>query len=77
MPQLFESAMGVRRWFCPTCGSQMAYAADKFPGETHFFATSMDDPEQYRPSFEMNVDERLSWVLSRDGLPQHRGHSSD
>lgn len=76
-PTLFESTPGVRRWFCPTCGSQMAYAADRFPGETHFFAPSMDNPEQFQPTFEVNVDERLSWVLTREGLPQHRGQSSD
>lgn len=71
-PKLFESSESVRRWFCGTCGSPMAYAADRFPGETHFFAASMDDPESYRADFQVHVAEKLSWVHLDPDLPSHQ-----
>lgn len=69
-PKLFESSPGVRRHFCATCGTPMAYAADRFPGETHFYAASMDDPAAFRPTFHVHADEMLDWFEIVDDLPR-------
>ena len=74
-PKLYESSPGVRRYFCGDCGSPMAAAADKFPGETHFYAASLTNPRDFRPTFEVHVSERLPWVRAFPDLPQHGGHS--
>ena len=51
----------------------MAYSADRFPGETHFYAASMDDPEAYAPTDHVHVAERLSWIHLADGLREYEG----
>jgi len=67
------SAPGVRRSFCGSCGAQMAFAADRYPGEIHFYAATMDRPEDYRPAFHVHVGERLGFIHLADGLPQYEG----
>jgi len=74
-PALYQSSSGVRRYFCPSCASPMAYAAERFPGETHFYAASMDEPERFVPTFHTHADERLSWIHLADGLPRYKGPS--
>lgn len=75
-PRLYESSPGVRRFFCGRCGTPMAYAADRFPGETHFYAASMDNPETYAPTAHVYVAERLSWVHLADDLREYEGSGS-
>jgi hypothetical protein len=72
-PRLYESSPGVRRWFCPRCGAQMAFQADRYPGETHFYAASMENPEAYAPTAHVHADERLCWVRLADDLPRKEG----
>lgn len=72
-PQVFDSSPGVRRSFCARCGTPMAFASDRFPGETHFYAASMDAPEGFDATFHTHAEERLSWVKLSDGLPEHEG----
>ncbi|MEM7505887.1 MAG: GFA family protein [Pseudomonadota bacterium] len=72
-PQMYESSPGVRRWFCGRCGSPMAYDADQFPGETHFFAATLDQPENYAPTFHVFAGEQLGWMKLADELPRFEG----
>ena len=48
----------------------MSYSTDRAPNETHFYAATLDDPEQYRPTAHDLSAERLSWVVLGDRLPQ-------
>ncbi|MEM7423472.1 MAG: GFA family protein [Pseudomonadota bacterium] len=70
-PALYGSSPGTRRYFCATCGTPMAYASDTFPGETHFYASSLDEPECYDPKGHVHFDEALSWIHLSDTLPRH------
>ncbi|MDA0341524.1 MAG: GFA family protein [Proteobacteria bacterium] len=70
-PALFQSSPGVRRRFCPTCGTPMSYEADKFGDEIHLYAATLDDPEAYSPAFHVFTSEQLSWLHLADGLPRH------
>lgn len=72
-PRVFESSPGVRRSFCPVCGTPMTFAADRYPGETHFYSGTMATPEAYRATAHVHHDERLPWVDLADGLPRHPG----
>ncbi|MEO8242405.1 MAG: GFA family protein [bacterium] len=67
-PATHSSSPGVTRYFCAICGSQMAYRADRFPGEMHFFAASLSDPTAYRPTTHFFAAEVLPWVHLADGL---------
>ncbi|MEM9097149.1 MAG: GFA family protein [Pseudomonadota bacterium] len=70
-PQVYERSPGVRRYFCARCGSQMAYAADKFPGEIHFYAASLDDVDAYAPTFHVFAGEAVPWLHFQDDLPRY------
>jgi hypothetical protein len=69
-PATYTSSPGVTRFFCATCGSQMAYRSEAFPTEMHFYAATLDDPESYTATEHVHSDERLSWVHLADSLPQ-------
>lgn len=65
---LYASSSGVQRYFCPHCGSPMAYRSGRWPGEMHFFAASLDDPACYRPTAHVFWSEHLPWIHLDDGL---------
>jgi len=70
-PAVFESSPGVRRLFCSHCGTQMAYDADRFKHEIHFYAASLIEPENYEPEFHVHYGEQLSWLTVTDDLPKY------
>ena len=69
-PATYASSPGTYRDFCPRCGTPMAYHADRFPGETHFYAATLDRPETYEPQAHVHTDEMLPWLHLSDGLPR-------
>jgi hypothetical protein len=69
-PATYQSSPGTWRDFCPTCGTPMTYRSDRFPGETHFYAATLDRPEAYAPQVHVHTDEILPWVHLADGLPR-------
>jgi hypothetical protein len=69
-PATYASSPGVWRDFCPTCGTQMTYRAARYPGETHFFAATLDRPEDYAPTAHFHSAERMPWLHLADGLKQ-------
>lgn len=68
-PATYASSHGVWRDFCTTCGAQMAYRSDRFPGEIHFYAALLDDPATYAPQDHVHTAEMLPWVHLADRLP--------
>jgi hypothetical protein len=69
-PATYASSPGVWRDFCATCGAQMAYRSDRFPGEIHFYAALLDDPAIYAPTGHVHSAEMLPWLHLSDGLPR-------
>lgn len=69
-PRRFVSSPGVERFFCPTCGSQMAYCAEGFPGEMQFYAATLDEPQAYEPEVHVHWSEHVPWIILADGLPR-------
>lgn len=77
-PTLFESSPGVRRRFCGRCGTPLAYEADRYPGEVHLYAATLDDPEAVRPTGHVHTAERIAWFEVHDDLPRYaRSGSGD
>lgn len=70
LPATYASSPGVRRDFCATCGTQMAYRSVRFPGECHFYAATLDDPTAYAPSEHVHSGEQLPWIHLADALPR-------
>ncbi|MCI4661394.1 MAG: GFA family protein [Neomegalonema sp.] len=69
-PRIFASTPGVRRSFCPDCGTPMSFAADRWPGETHFYIATLDAPALIAPQKHFHHDERLAWLHLADDLPK-------
>lgn len=69
-PATYVSSPGVRRRFCPTCGAPVAYQADRFPDEIHFYASLLDEPADFAPQAHVHFSERLPWVGVHDDLPK-------
>lgn len=72
-PRSFVSSPGVRRFFCDTCGSPMGFEADHYPGSIYLYAASLENPQNFQPSFHLNIDHRLPWLTLDDQLAKHSG----
>ena len=71
-PAVYASTPAVKRYFCPTCGTPMAYQSDRWPHEIHFYAASLSDPAGFEPTMHVNWNERLPWLHLSDDLPVRR-----
>ena len=76
-PTYYESSPGVKRYFCATCGSPLAFVSDKWPGEIHLHAGSLDDPVAIAPTGHMQVAEQVPWAEVHDQLPRYTRYSRD
>ena len=68
---LYASSPGVQRGFCARCGTPLTYEGDRFPGETHFYVSTFDDPRGFSPEFHVYCEDRLQWFEIADSLPRH------
>lgn len=73
VPKVYESSPGVRRSFCARCGSPVAFEADSFPDEIHFYAALLDTHTDFEPDVHAHWDERVNWVELSDKLPRRPG----
>jgi hypothetical protein len=60
-PSLFASSPGVKRGFCSTCGSTLAYEGERWASEVHFHVGAFDRPEDFAPKGQAFANERLAW----------------
>ena len=70
-PAVYESSPGVQRYFCGKCGSPMAYAGTRWPGEVHLFHGTLTDPSQWPPTGHAYVTEQVTWFDAHDELPRY------
>jgi len=70
-PVAYESSPGVKRYFCPTCGSPVAFTGERWPGEVHLFHGTLADPAQWPPTGHAYVTEQLPWFEVSDHLPRY------
>ncbi len=75
MPKVFQSSPGVRRLFCDTCGTPVAYERDSEPDETHFYAAALEDSSDFVPELHVYYAEKVPWVELADELPRYPGSS--
>jgi len=75
-PAAYVSSPGVRRLFCPKCGAPVAYDADKYPDEIHFYLAALEDASGLVPAFHVFAVEQVPWVELGDHLPRYAGTAS-
>lgn len=71
-PSIYESGKGIRRYFCNRCGTPVAYDADKFPGEIHFYLVHLDNVSGFEPKGHVHALEAVAWCNLEDQLPRWR-----
>jgi len=69
-PAVYNSSPGVRRLFCPRCGAPVAYDADVFSDEIHFYLAALEDASGLTPEFHVFAGEKVPWVELGDQLPK-------
>ena len=68
----YRSSPGVRRGHCATCGTTITYWSDKRPGEIDIALASLDETAGIEPAAHIWVEDKVSWLVIDDGLPQYR-----
>jgi hypothetical protein len=66
-PSKWLSSKTVHRYFCPACGTQLAYGHD---GGIELAAGAFDDPEQVPPTHQTNHSVRLSFFDKLADIPK-------
>ncbi len=75
-PQRYDSSPGVRRGFCPTCGTPITWDGEWDGGPIfEFHISTLDRPDEFAPDRHAFVRHRISWFDVADQLPRHEGSS--
>jgi hypothetical protein len=61
-PVTFASSPGALRTFCGRCGTSLTYQGERWPGEMHVLAATLDRPEAITLRREAFAEERLPWL---------------
>lgn len=59
------SSSGVKRGFCPQCGTPLSYEGENWAGESHLFLYTFDDPSAIAPKGPSGIAfeaEKLPWI---------------
>jgi len=64
-----DSGNMVSRGFCPTCGAALYSTNAGMPGVVFVRASSLDDPEHFRPQMIVYTDRAASWDHMDASLP--------
>lgn len=64
-----DSGNLVERFFCPTCGAAISSRNPGMPGLVAIRASSLDDPEVFKPQMHVYVAKAASWDARDPALP--------
>lgn len=70
-PASYRSSPSASRFFCPTCGTPLAFQADDQRDRIDLTIVSLDDPADVVPQYHTWVSSRLPWFETADHLPRH------
>lgn len=69
-PSAYHSSPGVTRTFCPRCGSPLTFETVGRPDDVDFYAASLDDQGNFKPTKHVFWSEHVPWLVLGDGLPR-------
>ena len=76
-PRPFDSSAKRRRWFCPVCGTQLAFAHADAPALVDVTLANLDEPEAVRPEYHIWIGTRIGWMATGDSLPTYEDGGPD
>ena len=76
-PSVYPSSEWGERRFCPTCGAQFEYRAQKNPKIVDVNIGTLDHPELVPPASHVWVEDEVSWLHIDDHLPRYLGQGPD
>jgi hypothetical protein len=71
----FQSSTGVYRGFCGSCGTSLTYQRASSTDAIDVTTISLDHPEDFAPTMEIWVEERVPWETLDGALPHYAGSS--
>jgi hypothetical protein len=71
----YSSSPGIYWDSCPTCGSLVTYRRDSRPDHWDVTTATLDEPNEFPPTVEIWVAEKIGWETLDSGLP-HKDRSS-
>ncbi len=77
-PKFYRMSQIAEQGFCENCGSSLIWRRLK-PGPANYLViitTSLDNPEDYAPSWHGGVESQLPWFKIHDDLPRTRSDES-
>ncbi|CAD5107411.1 GFA family protein [Zestomonas carbonaria] len=69
-PAQYRSSATSTRYFCPTCGAQLALFTSLSPHSLDVTVATLDQPERARPDRHIWVKSRLPWLHLDPHLPE-------
>lgn len=74
----YASSEHGRRSFCPACGTGLWYTnAVVFEGLVDIQAATLDDPDRFPPTEQIQTAERIGWMATAHTLPAHARYPDD
>ncbi|MFT4729894.1 MAG: adenylate cyclase [Granulosicoccus sp.] len=77
-PKYYNSSGIAKRGFCANCGSSLTYRLLK-PQLSKFLVisiASLDEPENFAPTWHGGIESQMSWLDINDGLPRTKSEDS-
>ncbi|MBM7062548.1 GFA family protein [Pseudomonas sp. UL073] len=69
-PAQYRSSASCTRYFCPTCGAQLALFTNLSPHSLDVTVATLDQPERALPDRHIWVSSRLPWLHLDPQLPE-------
>jgi hypothetical protein len=70
-PRVYRSSPVGERWFCGSCGTQVAMYDHRAPGDVELAVATLDDPAAAPPGFHIWTSSQVPWFEIRDDLPRY------
>jgi hypothetical protein len=71
----FQATSQATRTFCRTCGTQLFFQGERWPGEMHVARAALEDGADLVPAAHIYYSDKAPWLTVHDDLPRLGGES--